>query len=76
MVESYLEISCDGCGDLDSSDASNITQKEFRKSLRRYGWRSYGTLDYCRKCVDSGVAAEKQSIFVVTEQEIRNEKRI
>lgn len=47
MVESYLQITCDGCGDTQSSDIPNMTREKFRKELRRFGWRNYGRFDYC-----------------------------
>lgn len=50
MIESYLQITCDNCGEVDPSDIPNITMAEFRKSLHKYGWVKIGGKDYCQNC--------------------------
>lgn len=62
MIEQYLQITCDNCGDVNPSDTPNITAAKFRFEMKKYGWRNYGKLDYCRKCVKL-VISEKRSLF-------------
>ena len=52
MLESWLQISCNGCGSTSMAEESNITRSEYRKRMRAYGWRqASGDRDYCRDCV-------------------------
>lgn len=64
MIESFLQIICDGCGETESDDVANSTYKALRKEMEKYGWRNYGKLDYCRICVDIGKAEQQYSMFV------------
>jgi hypothetical protein len=66
MIESWLQVSCDGCDDDDAdgfTSIPNTTRKEYKAELRERGWRSYGSLDYCPKCVKLGKHKLKTSIF-------------
>lgn len=66
MIESWLQISCDGCDTEDSTATAgmpNLTRLEYRKQMQDYGWRSYGALDYCRSCVEKGRHIERKSIY-------------
>jgi len=63
MIESYLQISCDGCGAVESDDVPNTTRKEFRQEMKTYGWRNYSKLDYCKKCRYNGTVAQRHSLF-------------
>lgn len=53
MIESWLQVSCDGCDDdsIANADHPDLTRAEYRRDLYQRGWRSYGALDYCPRCV-------------------------
>lgn len=60
MIESWLQYTCDGCGETEYSPDSNITRAKVREELATYGWKHFaGGLDYCPKCVKRGIAAER-----------------
>ena len=59
MIEKWLQFTCDGCGATDYHPFPNETQAVVRSSLKKGGWRSYGKLDYCAKCVKNGNAAKR-----------------
>jgi hypothetical protein len=66
MIESWLQISCDGCDDdhsVDFASIPNTTRKDYRAGLKENGWRSIGNLDYCPTCVKLGKHKLKKSIF-------------
>jgi hypothetical protein len=64
MIESWLQVSCDGCDATVAAGLSNMTRAEFRAEMRKYGWRSAPDgLDYCAKCVAEGKARERKSIY-------------
>jgi hypothetical protein len=50
MIEKWLQITCDGCGETETNSFPNETNKTFREFMAQYGWKSIGKLDYCRKC--------------------------
>jgi len=53
MFEKFVQLTCNGCGDIDEQ-LSDGTVTEARKSMRKYGWRHSGCRDYCRSCVELG----------------------
>lgn len=59
MLETAIQYTCDGCGDTEIFSRMNVTKGEVRESLKQLGWRSYGTLDYCKKCVENGNAKDR-----------------
>lgn len=63
MIEKWLQYTCDGCGETDSSGDPNESAKDVRARIKEYGWRNYGRLDYCKSCVDCGLAAERAEGF-------------
>lgn len=66
MIETWLQVSCDGCDDDDATSFAplpNTTRAEFRKELHSIGWKSFGTLDYCPRCVASKKHLKRRSIF-------------
>lgn len=63
MIEKWLQYTCDGCGNTEASGDSNATAKEVRQEIRKFGWRNYGRLDYCKDCVESGLAKERAEGF-------------
>lgn len=48
MIERWLQITCDHCGETDNSTAPNMTIAEFRVDLSRC-WRKVGNQDACSK---------------------------
>lgn len=70
MIESWLQVSCDGCGDSPRGEQRthfhpmpNTTRGEFRADLKASGWRSVGAKDYCPDCVDEGKHRAGTSVF-------------
>ena len=66
MIETWLQLSCDGCDDpnmVDNTDMSDVRKSDWRSEKRIKGWRSYGTLDYCPTCVEKGNHKLRTSIF-------------
>ncbi|NHR04407.1 hypothetical protein HA052_04280 [Chromobacterium haemolyticum] len=59
MIETWAQYTCDGCGVTEYTGAANETRKQVRAELRKYGWRAYGRLDYCRECVKKGNARKR-----------------
>ena len=60
MIERWLQITCDGCGDTEPATVMDITTKEFRSECKKkYGWKNYGKLDYCPKCIENGKAKKR-----------------
>ncbi len=60
MIESWLQITCNGCeGTTEQASEPNITYAAFRAEMAGYGWRSVGALDYCRYCVMTGRYKER-----------------
>ena len=54
MMESWLQVSCDGCERDDAVSFAahpNTSRAEYRAELRERGWRSRGSNDYCPACV-------------------------
>lgn len=52
MIERWLQITCDGCGETETTDAPDETKAGLRKYMAGYGWRTgRGSRDYCRGCV-------------------------
>lgn len=70
MIESWLQITCDGCGDSPEGEKwthycpmPNVTRADFRASLKAKGWRSVGQHDYCPECVKRGTHRAGKSVF-------------
>lgn len=61
MLETSIQWTCDGCGKTDVWDELDVSKKEVRAELKKAGWRSYGSLDYCKKCVDNGNAKRRET---------------
>ena len=60
MIESWLQYTCDGCGETEYFPQSNVTRAKVREDLKKSGWQHFtGDLDYCSKCVKRGIAAER-----------------
>jgi hypothetical protein len=63
MIESYLQVTCDGCGYVESADEPGQKAKVFRGTMKILGWRNHGRFDYCPQCVKNGKAARRYSMF-------------
>jgi len=63
MLEKYLQITCDGCGETETTDGIQNTANGFRQKMFKYGWRNYEKLDYCNNCVVTGIAKKRNSVF-------------
>lgn len=61
MLETWVQWTCDGCGETEYHSESNVTKGEVREYLKTRKWRSYGTLDYCPKCVKNGNARRRET---------------
>lgn len=53
MIEKYIEITCDGCGEIEWSPA-NVPMSEFKTDYIP-SWKHRGAKDLCPKCVDRGI---------------------
>ncbi|CAJ6631851.1 Uncharacterised protein [Burkholderia pseudomallei] len=67
MLETWIQWSCDGCETTEMWCESNVTRPQVRAELRKGGWRSYGALDYCPKCVERGIHTTRTSAFSLAE---------
>lgn len=64
MMEIWLQITCNGCGETDNSVLPNQTKAEFRTEKRNGGWRrTTNDLDYCGKCVEKGALKKLPNMF-------------
>lgn len=61
MIETTLQYTCDGCGETEVYAHMNTPKHECREFLRQRGWRSYGVLDYCPRCVANGNARRRET---------------
>jgi len=61
VLETSIQYTCDGCGETEVHYEMNVPKKEVRVILKERGWRSYGTLDYCAKCVKNGNAKRRET---------------
>jgi hypothetical protein len=62
MLETSIQYTCDGCGETEVYFQTNVTKATVREALKlTYGWRFYGKLDYCKKCVENGNAARRET---------------
>lgn len=62
MIESSLQITCDGCGETEVHHEMDVTRQSVRDYLKlHYGWRNHGRLDYCRSCAISGAARRRET---------------
>lgn len=67
MIETSLQITCDGCGETEMHHEMDVTRQSVRAYLKlHYGWRSYGKLDYCRACVNNGEAKRRETNMGLT----------
>lgn len=65
MIESWLQWTCDGCGDTAFTNIPNQTRKELLKMMKDDGWKRRGRLDYCPTCVKEGRAKRRETILDV-----------
>lgn len=50
-IETYHQITCRECGDVEVSDTANMTRAEFRKQLRKSKWLNQpGDRVRCYQC--------------------------
>lgn len=49
MIERWLQVTCDHCGETDNSVAPNMTVAEFMRDLRVSTWRRVGNQHACSK---------------------------
>ena len=75
MIETWLQISCDGCGNTLAGDKCNhyapnpdLTKTEYRAHLKSKGWRCVGRNDYCPDCVSKDVHRAGKSCFDSTQE--------
>ena len=59
MLETWVQWTCDGCGETEYHGDPDATKTDVRAFLKACGWKSYGRLDYCRKCAASGAAKRR-----------------
>ena len=63
MIERWLQITCDVCGETDNSPAPNMTVAEFMCSAGKLGrrlWVRVGSNHYCRSCRDAQNAGDRR----------------
>lgn len=60
MLETWIQYTCDGCGETEFAPNPDATRKEVREYIQGYGWKHYGSLDYCRRCVANGNAKNRR----------------
>lgn len=53
MIERYIQITCDGCGDIEWSPA-DVGMAEFKAEFIP-GWKHRGRKSLCKGCVMNGV---------------------
>jgi len=63
MIESFLQVSCDGCGNTEQGGESNQTRANLALDLRDRGWLVVRRLHYCPDCVRIKAHVGHQSIF-------------
>jgi len=64
MIESWLQVSCDGCGVTFLSPVPDLKRAEFRADYHRYGWKTLNQdRDYCKACVKLGHHKVGHSIY-------------
>lgn len=65
MIEVWYQITCNGCGDTDTSTIPNIGKQGYELEMRRlYRWQKCkGDLHYCSDCVMEGLAKRRVNIF-------------
>lgn len=63
MIETWLQWTCDGCGETGGSMYPNMTKKDLIAYLRSYGWVSKKGKNYCPACVESGQAKKLASLY-------------
>lgn len=61
MLETNIQYTCDGCGETEVHHELNVSRQQVREELRAHGWRSYGRLDYCPRCVKNGNARRRET---------------
>jgi len=61
VIETWLQWTCDGCGDTEHHAQPNVSKSAVREYLKGRGWRNYGSLDYCPKCVQNGNASRRET---------------
>lgn len=61
MLETSIQWTCDGCGETEVWHEMNVTKAAIRAEMKKDGWRSFGQLDYCPKCVKNGTAKRRET---------------
>ena len=62
VTKTWLQWTCDGCGETNTSTEPNETRTQARAGLKKNGWKHFaGDLDYCPKCVKRGIAARRET---------------
>lgn len=59
MLETSIQFTCDGCGETEVYYEHDVTRKTVRMYLKERGWKSFGTLDYCPRCITNGNARKR-----------------
>jgi hypothetical protein len=63
MMERWLQITCDGCGETECNTMPNETVDSFRREMRVSGWRKTGRFDFCGRCRREPSIDKNLSIF-------------
>jgi hypothetical protein len=65
MIEIWYQITCNGCGETDTSTFPNEGKLKYLKLLKkRWNWQACkGDIHYCHACVKSGKAKRREDIF-------------
>lgn len=63
MLETWIQWTCDGCEETETYPSPNATKQTVRAYLRQCGWRSFGSLDYCHRCVAKGIHRKRESVI-------------
>lgn len=60
MIERWLQITCDNCGETDNSTAPNMTAVEFLRDLRQSSWRKIGSDHACSESCAAVLRVRKE----------------
>jgi len=61
VLETAIQLTCDGCGMTEVWHEMNVPKYKVRAALKKAGWQSFGTLDYCPECVKNGNAKRRET---------------
>ena len=62
MIERWLQITCDDCGETDNATMPNMTVAEFLRDSGKPGrrmWVRVGAKHYCRNCRNAQIASDR-----------------